>query len=161
MRMKESKESYGPGDVVHRMILTNQMHKRMLNKKLDGVGLHGAQHRLLMTLACGRFSSQVELAKKLEVSPATVAVTLKSMEKAGLISKKTRRDDNRVNFVELTEEGKRIVEESGEFFDTLDREMCRGFSAEEREQLCHYLDRIYENMQQMAKKKEGGQNETV
>lgn len=151
MEKEEQTRPYEPSEVTHRMVLTNQMHKKLLEKRVDGFGLHRAQHRLLMTLACKKFSSQVDLAKHLEVSPATIAVTLKAMEKAGLINKRMRREDNRVNFVELTEAGKKIVEESGEVFQALDQTMYRGFSEKEREQLGHFFDRMYENMQQTEK----------
>lgn len=164
MKEKE-KMAFRPSDVTHRMIVTNQMHRRMLEKNLDGTGIHRAQHRLLMTLACDQFRSQVELARKLEVSPAAIAVALKSLEKAGLISKTAKQEDNRVNFVELTQEGRKNVEESREFFDTLDQEMYRGFSEKEREELCSYLDRIYANMERMAseqiKQRMEGNHETV
>ena len=147
MVKKGRKGSYRPSELTHLMILSNQNHKKALERSLDSFGLHRAQHRLLMTLACDCFLSQVELAKSLEVSPATIAVTLKSLEKAGLISRRVYREDNRANFVELTDAGERIVEESREVFWALDEKMYRGFSEEEKEQLCHFLERIYENMQ--------------
>lgn len=139
--------SYRPSELTHLMILSNQNHKKALERSLDSFGLHRAQHRLLMTLACDRCLSQVELAKNLEVSPATIAVTLKSLEKAGLISRRAHQEDNRVNSVELTDAGRKIVEESREVFQALDERMYRGFSEEEKEQLCDFLGRIYENMQ--------------
>lgn len=133
------------------MILTNQMHRRLIEKKLEGTGIHRAQHRLLMSLADNQFVSQVDLARHLEVTPATIAVSLKSMEKDGLICRKVKGEDNRANFVELTEKGKRIVEDSREYFDSVDEQMYQGFSQEERKELSNYLDRVYDNMNQMAK----------
>ncbi len=156
MRDREPADEYEPREVTRRMILTNQLHRRMLENNLEGSGIHRAQRRLLMALACDRFQSQVELARKLEVSAATIAVSLKTLEKAGLIRKRMRQEDNRVNFVELTEKGSRIVEESRDFFDMLDRQMFQGFNRDERKQFSHYLERMYENMQGMAEKQKTG-----
>ncbi len=156
MREREPADEYEPREVTRRMILTSQLHRRMLENNLEGSGIHRAQHRLLMALACDRFQSQVELARKLEVSAATIAVSLKTLEKAGLIRKRMRQEDNRVNFVELTEKGSRIVEESRDFFDMLDRQMFQGFNRDERKQFSHYLERMYENMQGMAEKQKTG-----
>ncbi len=136
-------------DITHRMIVTNQMHRRMLECNLEKISIHRAQHRLLMTLAKNSFTSQVELARYLEVSAATIAVSLKALKKAGLISQKMREDDNRRNFVELTEEGRTLVEESCEYFDWLDQQMYQGFTEEEKQHLCNYLDRIYSNMERL------------
>ena len=159
MKEKESVDEYGAREVTRRMILANQMHKRMLENNLEGTGIHRAQHRLLMTLACNEFPSQVELARMLEVSPATIAVSLKSLEKAGLIEKRMRQEDNRVNFVELTMKGRQMVEDSRDFFDMLDQQMYQGFNRDERIQFSHFLERIYENMQGMAEKQNKGGTE--
>jgi DNA-binding MarR family transcriptional regulator len=139
------------------MLLTNQMHRRVLDNSLDGSGIHRAQHRLLMTLSKQSFSSQVELAKQLEVSAATIAVSLKTLKKEGLIRQEIREEDNRRNFIELTDEGRKLVEESCEFFDALDQQMYQGFTEEEKHNLCDYLERIYQNMERMmGKNKIGG-----
>lgn len=155
-----------PRDLTRRMIVTNQMHRRLLEKNLEGIGIHRAQHRLLMTLASQQFFSQAELARHLEVTPATITVSLKSMEKGGLICRKVKDEDGRMNFVRLTEKGKRIVDDSREYFDALDEQMYQGFSEAERKKLLGYLDRIYQNMEQMEKNhkktlKIGGKNGTV
>lgn len=156
--MKENKSAdiCEPRELTRRMILANQMHKRMLENNLEGTGIHRAQHRLLMTLACDRFQSQVELARRLEISPATIAVSLKTLEKAGLIERRAGQEDNRVNFVELTVKGRRVVEDSRDYFDMLDQQMYQGFTREERIQFSHFLERVYENMQGMAEKQTGG-----
>lgn len=137
-------------EVTHRMIVTNQMHRRMLECNLENSGIHRAQHRLLITLSEKSFASQVELARYLEVSPATIAVSLKALKREGLIVQKMREEDNRRNFVELTEKGRKHVEESCEFFDALDQQMYQGFTEEEKQRLCDYLDRIYNNMERLA-----------
>ncbi len=158
MNEREAGDICEPRELTRRMILTNQMHKRVLEKNLEGTGIHRGQHRLLMALACDQFQSQVELARKLEVTPATIAVSLKSLEKTGMIDRRTRQEDNRVNFVELTERGRQIVEMSRDFFDMLDRQMYQGFTEDDRIQFSRYLKRIYQNMQEMAEKqkKAGG-----
>ena len=142
---EQKKKKIRSRDITHRMIVMNQMHRRMLECNLEGTGIHRAQHRLLMTLAKHSFASQVELAKFLEISPATVAVALKALKKSEYI----------------TEKGRKLVEESCDFFDMLDEQMYVGFSESEKEQLCDYFDRIYENMERLKYAAMEGQNETV
>jgi DNA-binding MarR family transcriptional regulator len=150
VREEKNADGVHPAEVTHRMLVTNQMHRRLIDRSLEGTGIHRAQHRLLMTLAKNQHVSQVELAKRLEVTPATIAVSLKTMEKEGLICRKVKREDNRANFVELTKKGRDIVEESRDFFSALDEQMYLGFSEEERRRLAGYLERIYHNMEQMS-----------
>lgn len=157
---KKSDDLWGR-DITHQMVVTNQMHRRMLECSLEGTGIHRAQHRLLMTLAKNSFASQVELARYLEVSAATIAVSLKALKKAGYITQKIREEDNRRNFVELTDKGRVLVEESCEFFDTVDQQMYQGFSPEEKRRLCDYLSRIYRNLERLKKEAMEGQDETL
>lgn len=78
-------------EITHYFIVTNQLHRRMVESNLEGMRIHRAQHRLLMTLSCKRSYSQVEIAKELEVSPATIAVALKNLEKEQYLSVHPRR----------------------------------------------------------------------
>lgn len=148
--MREKRESCTPTSTTQRMIAINHLHRRTLERNLKETGIHRAQHRLLMNLAANPTSSQMELAKRLEVSPAAVAVSLKSLAKQGLINKTAKQEDARFNSVELTERGRKIVEESREFFNEIERKMYRGFSGEEMTDFCGYLDRIYDNIAQIA-----------
>ncbi len=148
--MREKREPCTPTSTTQRMIAINHLHRRTLERNLKETGIHRAQHRLLMNLAANPTSSQMELAKRLEVSPAAVAVSLKSLAKQGLINKTAKQEDARFNSVELTERGRKIVEESREFFNEIERKMYRGFSGEEMTDFCGYLDRIYDNIAQIA-----------
>ena len=88
-------------------------------------------------------------------------MALKVLKRAGFITQKIREEDNRRNFVELTEKGRVMVEESCEFFDTLDRQMYQGFSEDEKQKLCDYLKRVYKNIERLKNAATEGQNEIL
>lgn len=131
------------------IIFVSQMHRKKIEKLVDGTGLHRAQHRMLMTLSESDFSSQAELAKELEVSTATVAVSLKKLERDNYIKKQVKEEDSRVNFVKLTDKGKEVVEVSREIFDYIDKQVIKGFSEEELVLLRKCLRRIYDNLSEI------------
>ena len=66
------------------------LQKQCLNKLLSDRGIHFGQPPLLFTLRQLGRCSQKDLAKSLCVSPASIAVSLKRMEKAGLIMRVRR-----------------------------------------------------------------------
>lgn len=78
---EQKKKKIRSRDITHRMIVMNQMHRRMLECNLEGTGIHRAQHRLLMTLAKHSFASQVELAKFLEISAGDSCRCTEGVEK--------------------------------------------------------------------------------
>lgn len=131
------------------MIFINQMHRKKLERLLEGTGLHRAQHRLLMTLSEGEFESQAELAAVLEISTATVAVSLKKLERDGYIQKTTKKDDSRAKFVSLTEKGEDVVARSREIFAYMDQSVIRGFSEEELVILRKFLKQMYDNVKEI------------
>nr|MBP3599114.1 MarR family transcriptional regulator [Eubacterium sp.] len=128
------------------MISANRLHRAKVEKAFEGTGLHRAQHRTLMVLSRNEYQSQVELAKALEVSTATLAVSLKKLERDGYIQKTAKAEDSRAKFVTLTDKGKEVVEKSRTIFEAIDTQAILDFSEEELVQLRSYLKRIYENL---------------
>ena len=122
-------------------------HKSTIDSYVDETNLHKSQHRLLMMLSrMGKNISQRDLAEKLNITPAAVAVTLKKMEKMGLVTRMVAEQDNRYNQVVLTDNGKKIVKESRKIFQYADEKMFAGFSEEELDLFESYLTRIKENL---------------
>lgn len=134
---------------VKMMILVSQLHRRKVEGLVGETGLHRAQHRMLMTLSDHEFDSQLELAKMLQISAATVAVTLKKLEQDGYIERETKAADNRANFIRLTGKGKKIVESSRAIFENIDKQAVKDFSEEETELLSNYLKRMYDSLSEI------------
>lgn len=81
-----------------------------------------------------------------EVSTATIAVSLKKMEKGGYIKRLVDERDNRYNQICITDKGRQIVEKSHQIFREVEEAMFSGFSEEESRRLEEDLDRIYRNL---------------
>lgn len=134
---------------VKMMILVSQLHRRKLERLVGETGLHRAQHRMLMTLSEHEFDSQLELARMLQISTATVAVSLKKLEQDGYIEREAKAADNRANFIRLTGKGKQVVESSREIFENIERQVVKDFSEEEIGLLRNYLKRMYDNLSEI------------
>ncbi|MBQ8598435.1 MAG: MarR family transcriptional regulator [Lachnospiraceae bacterium] len=119
--------------------------KRSIEKKVEGTGVYRSQHRMLMILGCHPEISQTELAEKLEISPAAVAVSLKKLEKSGYISRQCNENDNRVNDVTVTEKGRLTIEVSVEYFKEMESALMKDFTMEELQILESYFRRIIAN----------------
>ena len=94
--------------------------------------------------------SQKELATILRISPATVATSLKSMEREGFIFRKTDERDSRRNLIFLTERGRQAISTSRQVFLHVDEYMFHGFSEEEREQVYQLHQRMLQNLYQIG-----------
>lgn len=133
-------------DITGKMIRTNIMHRRIVENMLGDTGVYQGQHRILMELSKHQHHSQKELAIAMKVSTATIAIALKKLEKNGYINKVMDKDDNRLNTIVITEKGQRVVRDSKNIFDGIDKKTFSGFTDEEKEQFYGFLDKIENNL---------------
>ena len=118
-------------EIIHLFRCTDQVLKRAIGRKVEGTGLYRSQHRLLMILGKHPDCSQTAIAEKMEISPPAVAVTLKKLEKGGFVSRQCHENDNRVNYVKVTEKGRKAIEVSIRYFQEIDEAMFADFTDEE------------------------------
>ena len=116
---------------------------------LDETGVYHAQHRLLMEISRHPNASQADIARFMDISPATIAVSLKKLEKGGYIRKEMDEADNRFNQITITEKGNRVVERSKRIFEATDRRVLEGFTETEKISLSLLLQKLNANLTRM------------
>lgn len=94
--------------------------------------------------------TQREIADELGIAPPTVAVSIKRMEKAGLVCKKTDRQDLRKNYILLTDAGIAHIDTCTAAEQRVSLQAVSGFSAEETELLRGFYMRMIENLHVLA-----------
>lgn len=134
--------------LVMKYMRTGRLHHALLENRLSSTGVYRSQHRILMCISKNPDISQKDLAKMNEVSTATIAVSLKKLEKGGYISRLMDEQDNRFNQLRITEKGRMVVEKSCQIFSEVETAMFEGFSEEDYVKMGELLDRIYENLKQ-------------
>lgn len=109
----------------------------------------------------GTIESQRALAKRLRVSPATMTVSLKSMERDGYVKKLSNSADLRRKPICITEKGKQAAKLIDQVFETLDHGMYRGFSQSERELIASLYRRMIDNLDAVGSTSFERQEETA
>ncbi len=137
----EGRESvvWGMTRLMHR--LHNALHSRLLQ-----IGLYRGQPPVLHFLCAQGPMSQKDLADRLSLSPATMTVTLKRMEKAGLIAREADPTDQRVQLVSPTDKGRAMNERAAAVMEEIRQTCLLGISDEEKAQLAKLLQRIGDNL---------------
>ena len=131
-----------------------RLHHRIVERRIDGLGVHHSQHRMLMKVArLGRSASQKDIAEAMDVSPACVARTLKRLSAEGLVEK-TGGADGRCNEIAILPKGKALVDDSLAVFRQIDGEMFDGVSGEELAAVTGVLRRIQGNLSAMEQREE-------
>ena len=130
-----------------KFIRINILRGLMVHKVLKGKELCKGQYPILEVICSNEGCTQKYLADQLMVSPASIALSVKRLIKAGIIRKDVDECNQRCNRVYSTEKGREIRAEACKLYQEIDRRTFEGFSEEEKKQMDLLFTRILENLQ--------------
>lgn len=137
----------------HRLIekyaVANKLHRMYLERELNRSGVFRSQHQMLMYISRFPNASQKDIAEHQHVSTATIAVSLKKLEKGGYIKRAMDEADNRFNQICITPKGKEIVDESVKVFQKVEQSIFDAFTEEELSRFEDFLDRVRLNLEHL------------
>jgi len=139
---------FNSGMVFHSLFRAhhNAAHARLTRQGVGDVGSPRLLHMLRHCQEKGETPSQRELADLLHVTPATIATSLKSLERNGYVVREMDPDDCRRNLISITPKAIEAMDEAHKVFTGVDEAMFAGFTEEEVEQLNQYHRRMLENL---------------
>jgi len=116
------------------------------NELLKGEAIHFGQPPIFHALMEKDEQSQCDIAAAIGVSRASVGVSLRRMEKAGIVKRVINQKDSRYNLVSLTEKGRIMAQRSEDIMLSLSAKKLEGFTEEEADLLISMLERVEANM---------------
>ena len=125
------------------------VHRWRLNKAASECGLYPGQPSLLFHLMRNEECTQKELADVLMVTPASVTVSVRRLEKAGYITRRLDKTDLRCNRLSLTEKGKECAERCDNALHAVDLAASNSLDQEEKEEAKKILIKLTENLKQV------------
>ena len=133
-------------DVVGHLFEVDVLRRVRLQKAASDSGLYFGQLPILQFIHEHPGCTQREIADKIGVTSASVALSTKRMQKSGLLTKEIDSQDLRCNRLELTETGIEYMNTCTQKFDEVDQLLFRGFSEEELGQLDALLEKVVANL---------------
>ncbi len=133
-------------EIVGRLIKLNLLRRIELNKAATDEGLYFGQLPIMEYIIRNEGCTQKEIADKLGVTPASIAISTKRMQKAGLVDKLADESDLRCNRLSATDNGIELARICRAQADDLDKRMFEGFSDQELATTKDNLDRMIENI---------------
>lgn len=128
--------------------LARQMRRAFLERAAKS-GLTQVQARALAVIYRNEGATQVEVSRKLDIHPMTVARLLDRMERAGLIERRRDPDDRRVFRIYLSVKAVPVLDHMADVSEDLRAQSLAGFAATEHDMLVRYLERLKANMSQV------------
>lgn len=133
----------------------HRVHRLVVRTRLSQAGLDDLGSPAMLMILKQQFAgearpSQRQLAQALSVTPATVAMTLKSLQRCGYIEKYPDLKDQRCKRIGLTEKGLEAVNTCEDIFEEANDKVRTGFTQEEDELLESYHQRMLKNISAFA-----------
>ncbi len=125
------------------LLRTSKLARERMRTHLHALGLHRGQGFILWRLSCQDGLAQGELARSLNITPATVSGALRRMEQAGWVTRRPDARDQRVSRVFLSEEGRRLHKSLAKAFRALEDELLAALTPDEEAQLRKALEKLY------------------
>ncbi len=149
--MREIEQNYGESlyGIFHQVIKLNFHRAHQL---LEKIGLHPGQAHLLGVVGHEEGISQNQLAKVLNIKPATVTGMIKKLEKAGFIKRKVDEADQRVMRVYTTEIGKELSLELKSYYNGIKKECFKNFTEDELVIFRRLLMQMKSNLEEITNK---------
>jgi len=133
--------------LTHIMGHVMKQHRHNLDLLIQKYDVHPGQPPLLTRLYRRGGFMQSELARSMNVAPATLTVMINRMEKAGLVIRQPDPNDQRVSRVFLTEKGKYATRAVKEALQQLETRCFQSFTDEETALLRGMLNRLRAEME--------------
>ncbi|MBR5949387.1 MAG: MarR family transcriptional regulator [Clostridia bacterium] len=131
------------GKRLHRLDLLMLLHLRTHGEDL----IPPSQMRMLEFIEKNNGCTQAEVADAMQVSPASVAQSIKRMEASGFVTREVCKGNLRANSLRVTAEGSAAARNCRVVFDELESRMFRGFSSEEKQLTNDLITRLITNLE--------------
>jgi DNA-binding MarR family transcriptional regulator len=132
--------------LMHRINRLSTVHRLTVFKIVNAYGLHPGQFPILEFIRQHEPCTQKDIADFLRVSPPSIAVSVRRMEKVNLIERTSDPSDQRFNRLSITPWGREVATKAMAEFSALDERLFAAFTTEEYQQFEQYLERLIQRL---------------
>lgn len=115
---------------------------------LREMDVHPRQVPMLHLLGKKEGLSQRQISEEMKIKPPTVAVSIKRMEKSGLIIRRADEKDQRMSRIYLSPKGRELNENVQKMVEDSENAIFRGFSESEICLMKRFFKQMIENLEQ-------------
>lgn len=148
----------GDDSLRRRLVQLTHLYFRETFQELKKTGIHPKQVPFMILLSNQEGLSQREISKELGISPPTVAVSVKRLEKSGLVERKEDEKDQRRCRIYLTGQGKEVISSVQKCVEEKEALVFQGFTESEQCLMKRFFDQMIENLTE--KKEHAGKEKT-
>lgn len=109
------------------------------SRRIEHIGLSHKQVGLLAVVDAGVATSQREIATRLHVAPSLVVTLVDQLASTGAVRRTRSRSDRRVQTIEITNEGRKLLKTATDVASRLDADLRTSLSPDDQQALDRLL----------------------
>ncbi len=117
-----------------------------IGRELDKIGMRASYRHVMKPLMNGDGLTQLDLVKITKLKAPTISITLRNMERDGIVRREKNDTDRRETHVFITDKGREMHAKVMEAFDKAEQLMLSGISEQELTAIHHVLDKMISNL---------------
>lgn len=133
-------------DITSQLMKWHMLHRLLSQQVTKNSPIYPGQLPILLYVANHPGCTQQEIATEVKVSCASIAQSIKRLQKSGFLRKEVDGDNLRRNKISITPAGHQAAASCIKHLNQLDERMFHGFSDEEIDVLGNYIRRLLANM---------------
>lgn len=134
------------GNIGARIGFISRKSKNYFNQVVSEEGLFAGQHHIIMMLERVGCATVSQIAEEMRTTSATASVSIKRLEKAGFVEKKSSDSDARITKIYLTDKALAVTQRIKSKMDEAEESLTSGLTQEEKYQLSDLLDKVVNNI---------------
>jgi len=130
-----------------RVAAVYEVQSAWLEPRLRKIGVSWGTFQLLSAVSgSGQNASQIEVAKRLGVTAATLSESVYSHVQRGLLEQVASRKDRRVKVLRLTDSAKTLMRQIRKYVNESETVLSQGLTEKEANQLAALLDKVLDGV---------------
>ncbi len=115
-------------------------------REMDKIGIRPSYRNIMQSLCDNESLTQLELVKITNLKAPTISITLRCMERDGIVSRVKNDIDRRETHVTITDKGRKMYQKMLVSIEKIQKKMTNGLTDKELEQMSSALKKICDNL---------------
>ena len=115
-------------------------------RELDRIGMRYSYRHIMKPLMDNESLTQLELVNITNLKAPTISITLRNMERDGIVRREKNDSDRRETHVFITDKGKKMYAKVLSALDKAEKTMLKGLSEKELKAMCATLEKMSANL---------------
>ncbi len=139
-------------DTIRRVNDTSFLFSNLVGRELEKIGMRASYRHVMKPLMENDGLTQLDLVNITKLKAPTISITLRNMEREGIVRREKNDNDRRETHVFITDKGRKMHAKILEAYDNAEKVMLAGLSDKELAALGGTLEKLEANL----KKELGG-----